>query len=1242
MIAPLTCFTVLIRIFGISFGVFILASTTHGESLFNGTDLSGWENQTPGVWRVVDGCIVGGSLEGNPRNEFLATQSTYDHFRLSLEYRLRGVEGFINGGVQFRSQRLQEPAHEMIGYQADIGAGYSGSLYDESRRRRMLVQADSELINRIEHAGEWNRYEIHVEGKQVRLFLNGVMTVSYLEEESGIEESGKIALQIHGNCKAEIAFRNLQIEPLPSPSIPPAAVIASRIGAGQTPLPALAFNGMPYEPIEGERLVLVGQENLVMDQENGFFEAAMQPTYANTGLSLRSMAWEADTVYEQWRDLHFGPWIEQLRTVEASTILIQFGQMEALDGLERLLAFKVAYHQLLDEFCAQTRRFILVSPTPFEDPVAPLAPRLGQHNEVLRQYAEMVQTIAQERGAIFVDLFTPFADRNGDQPAMTRDGIHLNAHGLRLVGEEMARQLGASTPIRDPAVGLRDAIIHRNQLWFDAWRPANWSFAYGDRVAQRFASAAGARPSLHESFRERRGQIAELDLLIHRLARGEAVSLPELEIAGAGALSPQALSADEQLATFQMAEGFQANLFASEAQDVVNPIQIAWDGSGRLYVACSPSYPQSLASVRPSDYILVLEDEDGDGRADRFWRYAEGLTMIQGLEPHPEGIYVCDFDQLLFLRDTNGDRVADRREVLFSGFGVGDTHQLINSIAHGLDGSLWFTQGLHAMSLVETPWGIKRLDRAALWRLRPSSLLLEGFFGGGMAGANCWGVAEDDYGQVFHKTGDRPQGYWSVPGLVRGASPMGSGSRTLANQSYGASPEQYHGVGNLFDTSPKTTSLDFIGTQAMPADLQGVAVIGGYFGSLVELHQLQDDGAGYRSSQLPRILTSTDSAFRPVDVSMGPDGAIYLADWYNRVIGHYQASYADPNRDKHHGRIWRVRSTAHSPVDAPDLNGLSTAELVGYLHSPERWIRYHARRELFYRPGKEVVRALDATLNDPRWERQGMGFGQHLIEWAGLYQAHASPRSNLVARMLKAPDYRIRSYGVRTAGAWSQDLVQARGWLKRSANDEHPRVRLEAVVACSYLREPESITLALGVLDHPRDRFIDYALRQVAKALQSIWEPSYREGTLPLSNPAHGAYLAALLAEAPVLPQPGEVLYEQACQPCHQPDGEGLAGFYPSLRSSSWIEGDLSRLVRVVLHGLEGPLTINGQAFEARHGNPMPGFEGLTDEQISQLLTFLRQAFDNQAGAVSAPEVAEIRRAHAQHAGPWTQASLEP
>ena len=190
--------------------------------------------------------------------------------------------------------------------------------------------------------------------------------------------------------------------------------------------------------------------------------------------------------------------------------------------------------------------------------------------------------------------------------------------------------------------------------------------------------------------------------------------------------------------------------------------------------------------------------------------------MVQGVEPGGGGVYVCDFDRLLHFRDTNGDGKADEYSVMFSGFGIGDTHQLINSICHGPDGSLWFSQGLHAMSRVETPWGITRLDRSAIWRLRPKSLRLEGFFGGGMAGANCWGVAFDDYGQVFHKSGDRPQGYWSVPGLVRGASPSGSGSETEASVSYRNSPEQYHSVGPLFNTSPKTTSLDIIGTKALP------------------------------------------------------------------------------------------------------------------------------------------------------------------------------------------------------------------------------------------------------------------------------------------------------------------------------------------------------------------------------------------------------------------------------------------
>lgn len=123
------------------------------------------------------------------------------------------------------------------------------------------------------------------------------------------------------------------------------------------------------------------------------------------------------------------------------------------------------------------------------------------------------------------------------------------------------------------------------------------------------------------------------------------------------------------------------------------------------------------------------------------------------------------------------------------------------------------------MFRVETPWGIARLDRAAIWRLRPRTLRLEGFFGGGMA-ANCCGVAFDDFGEVFHKSGDRSHGYWSVPGMVRGSSASGSSSATDANSAYAASPEQYQSVGPLFETSPKTTSLDFIVPRFPPGGCQ--------------------------------------------------------------------------------------------------------------------------------------------------------------------------------------------------------------------------------------------------------------------------------------------------------------------------------------------------------------------------------------------------------------------------------------
>ena len=206
------------------YAIVLVAAITNGAaqapqkatSLFDGKTLSGWEGDTAKTWRVEDGAIAGGSLsEAVPRNEFLCTTRSYSNFILRLKFKLTGTEGFVNGGVQFRSQRTATPPNEMTGYQADLGEGYWGSLYDESRRNKILVQGDAKQVKDALKPNDWNDYEIRAEGRRIRLFLNGRQTVDYTEPDEAIPQSGLIGLQIHGGGKAKVLFKDITIEELP-------------------------------------------------------------------------------------------------------------------------------------------------------------------------------------------------------------------------------------------------------------------------------------------------------------------------------------------------------------------------------------------------------------------------------------------------------------------------------------------------------------------------------------------------------------------------------------------------------------------------------------------------------------------------------------------------------------------------------------------------------------------------------------------------------------------------------------------------------------------------------------------------------------------------------------------------------------------------------------------------------------------------------------------------------------------
>lgn len=192
-------------------------SIAHAEPvpLFDGKTFTGWEGDTGTVWRIEDGALVAGSLEKKQeKNNFLATEKKYGDFELTLKWKLEGTEGFVNGGVQFRTVRIPDH-HEVSGYQADLGKGYDGALYDESRRKKMLAQPTPEVLAEAQKPlGEWNDYRIRAEGKRIQIWLNGVQTVDYTETEPGIDLTGIIAVQIHGNATSIVRYKDLMIEEL--------------------------------------------------------------------------------------------------------------------------------------------------------------------------------------------------------------------------------------------------------------------------------------------------------------------------------------------------------------------------------------------------------------------------------------------------------------------------------------------------------------------------------------------------------------------------------------------------------------------------------------------------------------------------------------------------------------------------------------------------------------------------------------------------------------------------------------------------------------------------------------------------------------------------------------------------------------------------------------------------------------------------------------------------------------------
>ncbi|GAA5221489.1 hypothetical protein GCM10025777_21190 [Membranihabitans marinus] len=402
----------------------------------------------------------------------------------------------------------------------------------------------------------------------------------------------------------------------------------------------------------------------------------------------------------------------------------------------------------------------------------------------------------------------------------------------------------------------------------------------------------------------------------------EVSGIPNYEKRQPPPLFQEPLSPDESKRLTQVPPGFELQLFVSEP-DIINPITMDWDEKGRLWVIETVDYPNTVRNDKGQgdDRIKICEDTDGDGRADKFTVFAEGLNIPTSLVFANGGIIVAQAPDFLFLKDTDGDDIADIRQVLFSGWGTFDTHAGPSNLTYGLDNQIWGTVGYSGFDGVIAGDSMK--FRQGLYRF-PTDL--SSFEYVTSTSNNTWGLGFTENNEVFASTANNNHSvYMGIPNKYYNNSPELpiQGSKKIDGH------YAMHSVTNkvrqvdVFGGFTAAAGHSFYNARTYPEEYwDRMALVCEPTGNLVHIAKIKPDGGGFKEVDGWNLLASTDEWFSPVEAKVGPDGNVWIADWYNFIIQHnptpsperggFQAengegnAYIQPLRDKSHGRIWRL------------------------------------------------------------------------------------------------------------------------------------------------------------------------------------------------------------------------------------------------------------------------------------------------------------------------------------------------
>ncbi len=868
----------------------------------------------------------------------------------------------------------------------------------------------------------------------------------------------------------------------------------------------------------GDRLALVGGGLADRLQHDGWLEARLHARAPQLGLTLRNLGFGGDAVDARQRTAGFGAEADWLERAGADVVVGFWGFNESCAGPAGVPLFRAELRDWIAgvrelEIDGAAPRVLLCSPTPYEDLGEPLRPDAAAGNARIEPYVRAMVEVATEAAVPFIDIFHPLLPRLAAADALTIDGVHLNDAG----NAELARVVeqaffGAPVaPDDERLAALRAAVVQKDALWFALYRAPDGNDVYGGRSTLEFDGLTNAAV-LQREMEQLEVMAENADRRIRALARGEApvqpAPLPEAvpvptNRPGAGPDGAHAyLDGEAAIARMTVGAGLAVNLFADEAQfpTLANPVQMSFDPQGRLWVACWPTYPHAPPGAPRDDKLLVLQDTDGDGRADSAQAFADDLHNPTGFELWGGGVLVAQAPDLLFLQDTDGDGRADRRERLLHGISSSDTHHTANSFVLGPDGALYFQEGIFHFSQIETAWGTVRSDDACVWRFEPHTGRVERHMAYGFL--NPHGHVFDAWGQDFVTDGTGNENYLAGP--ASGWLPEG---------------EKHAPYFTWFAQRGRPAGgTELLSSLHLPPEFDQDLVIANCIGFQgLFRYDVQDDGAGFQAQEREPMLSSTDPNFRPVDVEVGPDGALYVLDWHNALIGHMQHHVRDPSRDHSHGRVYRITAPGRTRSPALPLAGRPVHELVTLLGSPEDRVRYRTRIELSARPSAEVVEAARKWARLVEMQIYSQDVEHELLELLWLQQQHGVLDRALLDRLLGSTDPRARAASVRVLRQMRDALpaAEALDLLRAAVQDENPRVRCEAVVALSFWPSPSAAEAALLARQRPTDRFLDYALGETLRALEPHWRAALASGGgFAADNPAGLAWCLQRLDDA--------------------------------------------------------------------------------------------------------------------------------